>query len=57
MTVQSVTKRLLARAVYRTHHSNERGFAMSLFGLLGGALNGVVGIVGGLLTGLGGLLF
>jgi hypothetical protein len=30
---------------------------MSLFDLLGGALNGVVGIVGGLLTGLGGLLF
>jgi hypothetical protein len=30
---------------------------MSLFGLLGTALGGVVNVVGGLLTGLGGLLF
>ena len=55
--MQSVTETDCGARPYRYQHSNERGFAMSLFDLLGGTLGGVVTIVSGLLTGLGGILF
>ncbi len=55
--MQSVTERLWRAPCSGIDTPNERGFAMSLFDLLGSTLSGVVGIVGNLLTGLGGILF
>jgi hypothetical protein len=57
VAMQSVTKRLWRAPCSGIDTSNERGFAMSLFDLLGSTLSGVVGIVGGFLSGLGGILF